>query len=86
MNSGVISYADARLPSSLSLIALSDIIKGKSNKTNKIYRRAVSGSQCGSVPGVKTFLSHNYYEGTISFLPAEDDVGTPRDELQCRSG
>ncbi|CAI5635742.1 unnamed protein product [Oreochromis niloticus] len=36
--------------------------------------------------GVKTFLSHNYYEGTVSFLPAEDDVGNPRDKLQCRSG
>uniref|UniRef100_A0A3Q4N961 Ceramide kinase n=1 Tax=Neolamprologus brichardi TaxID=32507 RepID=A0A3Q4N961_NEOBR len=32
--------------------------------------------------GVKTFLSHNYYEGTVSFLPAEDDVGNPRDKLQ----
>lgn len=39
-----------------------------------------------SFPGVKTFLSHNYYEGTVSFLPAEDDVGNPRDKLQCRSG
>ncbi|XP_022605554.1 ceramide kinase isoform X2 [Seriola dumerili] len=36
--------------------------------------------------GVKTFLSHNYYEGTVSFLPAEDDMGNPRDKLQCRSG
>uniref|UniRef100_A0A8C4EQ49 Ceramide kinase n=1 Tax=Dicentrarchus labrax TaxID=13489 RepID=A0A8C4EQ49_DICLA len=36
--------------------------------------------------GVKTFLSHNYYEGTISFLPAENNMGTPRDKLQCRSG
>nr|XP_020457180.1 ceramide kinase [Monopterus albus] len=36
--------------------------------------------------GLKTFLSHNYYEGTISFLPAEDAVGSPRDKLQCRSG
>ncbi|XP_073336894.1 ceramide kinase [Pagrus major] len=36
--------------------------------------------------GVKTFLSHNYYEGTISFLPAENNTGTPRDKLQCRSG
>uniref|UniRef100_A0AAX7SKM3 DAGKc domain-containing protein n=1 Tax=Astatotilapia calliptera TaxID=8154 RepID=A0AAX7SKM3_ASTCA len=35
--------------------------------------------------GVKTFLSHNYYEGTVTFLPAEDDVGNPRDKLQCRS-
>ncbi|KAM6895777.1 ceramide kinase [Xenentodon cancila] len=36
--------------------------------------------------GVKTFLSHNHYEGTVSFLPAEDSVGHPRDKLQCRSG
>ncbi|KAI3366857.1 hypothetical protein L3Q82_009508, partial [Scortum barcoo] len=36
--------------------------------------------------GVKTFLSHNYYEGSISFLPAENNMGTPRDKLQCRSG
>ncbi|CAN9508287.1 unnamed protein product [Ophioblennius macclurei] len=36
--------------------------------------------------GVKTFLSHNYYEGTVSFLPAEDNMGNPRDKLQCRSG
>ncbi|XP_031721545.1 ceramide kinase [Anarrhichthys ocellatus] len=36
--------------------------------------------------GVKTFLSHNYYEGTISFLPAENNMGDPRDKLQCRSG
>ncbi|KAM9327512.1 ceramide kinase [Pholidichthys leucotaenia] len=36
--------------------------------------------------GVKTFLSHNYYEGTVSFLPAEDNMGNPRDKLQCRAG
>ncbi|KAM4523927.1 ceramide kinase [Fundulus diaphanus] len=36
--------------------------------------------------GFKTFLSHNHYEGTVSFLPAEDNVGHPRDKLQCRSG
>lgn len=38
------------------------------------------------ISGVKTFLSHRYYEGTISFLPAEGTVGTPRDKMQCRSG
>lgn len=38
------------------------------------------------VPGVKTFLSHNYYEGTVSFLPADNNMGNPRDKLQCRSG
>ncbi|XP_061570574.1 ceramide kinase [Cololabis saira] len=36
--------------------------------------------------GAKTFLLHNRYEGTVSFLPAEDGVGHPRDKLQCRSG
>ncbi|KAK7896168.1 hypothetical protein WMY93_021493 [Mugilogobius chulae] len=36
--------------------------------------------------GVKMFLNHNYYEGTVSFLPAEDDMSSPRDKLQCRSG
>lgn len=35
--------------------------------------------------GVKTFLNHKHYEGTISFLPAENK-GTPRDRLRCRSG
>ncbi|XP_027007256.2 ceramide kinase isoform X1 [Tachysurus fulvidraco] len=38
------------------------------------------------ISGVKTFLSHRYYEGTITFLPADENVGTPRDKLQCRSG
>ncbi|XP_053718429.1 ceramide kinase isoform X2 [Synchiropus splendidus] len=36
--------------------------------------------------GVKTFLSLNNYEGTVSFLPAEDDKGNPRDEHRCRAG
>lgn len=36
--------------------------------------------------GFKTFLSLNHYGGTVSFLPAEDNVGNPRDKLQCRSG
>ncbi|XP_068611575.1 ceramide kinase [Brachionichthys hirsutus] len=36
--------------------------------------------------GAKTFLDHNYYEGAVSFLPAENNVGTPRDKLLCRSG
>ncbi|KAA0721185.1 Ceramide kinase [Triplophysa tibetana] len=38
------------------------------------------------ISGVKTFLSHRYYEGTVSFLPAEGNSGTPRDKFQCRSG
>lgn len=36
--------------------------------------------------GVKTFLNHNDYEGTVSFLPAEENISSPRDKLQCRSG
>uniref|UniRef100_A0A3Q3VTA2 DAGKc domain-containing protein n=1 Tax=Mola mola TaxID=94237 RepID=A0A3Q3VTA2_MOLML len=36
--------------------------------------------------GVKMFLSHHYYEGTVSYLPASDIVGTPRDAARCRSG
>uniref|UniRef100_A0A8B9HGB3 Ceramide kinase C-terminal domain-containing protein n=1 Tax=Astyanax mexicanus TaxID=7994 RepID=A0A8B9HGB3_ASTMX len=36
------------------------------------------------ISGVKTFLSHRYYEGTISFLPADGTVSTPRDKIQCR--
>lgn len=36
--------------------------------------------------GVKTFLNHNHYEGTVSFLPAEENMSNPRDKLQCRSG
>uniref|UniRef100_A0A3B5M8N1 DAGKc domain-containing protein n=1 Tax=Xiphophorus couchianus TaxID=32473 RepID=A0A3B5M8N1_9TELE len=31
--------------------------------------------------GFKTFLSHNHYGGTVSFLPADDNVGHPRDKL-----
>lgn len=38
------------------------------------------------ISGIKTFLSHRYYEGTVSFLPAEGNLGTPRDKIQCRSG
>uniref|UniRef100_A0A672N0V3 Ceramide kinase n=1 Tax=Sinocyclocheilus grahami TaxID=75366 RepID=A0A672N0V3_SINGR len=34
------------------------------------------------ISGVKTFLSHRYYEGTVSFLPAEGNLGTPRDKMQ----
>ncbi|XP_061814929.1 ceramide kinase isoform X5 [Nerophis lumbriciformis] len=39
-----------------------------------------------NLSGVKTFLTHNYYEGTVSFVPAEDDMGSPRDKEPCRSG
>ncbi|KAM6973596.1 ceramide kinase-like [Aplochiton taeniatus] len=36
--------------------------------------------------GFKTFLTHNYYEGTVSYLPATDVLGTPRDRTKCRAG
>uniref|UniRef100_A0A7N6AL69 DAGKc domain-containing protein n=1 Tax=Anabas testudineus TaxID=64144 RepID=A0A7N6AL69_ANATE len=36
--------------------------------------------------GVKMFLTHHYYEGTVSYLPARGIVGTPRDATRCRSG
>ncbi|XP_044279380.1 ceramide kinase isoform X2 [Varanus komodoensis] len=36
--------------------------------------------------GIKTFLSHHYYEGTISFLLASHTVGSPRDKKYCRTG
>nr|KAF6494173.1 ceramide kinase [Rousettus aegyptiacus] len=36
--------------------------------------------------GLKTFLSHHYYEGTASFLPAQHTVGSPRDGKPCRAG
>ncbi|CAL8360326.1 unnamed protein product [Lota lota] len=38
------------------------------------------------VSGVKKFLSHQYYEGTVSYLPASDVLGTPRDRAPCRTG
>ncbi|KAM9672262.1 ceramide kinase isoform 2-T2 [Trichechus inunguis] len=36
--------------------------------------------------GLKTFLCHHYYEGTVSFLPAQHTVGSPRDRKPCRAG
>ncbi|KAK2842734.1 hypothetical protein Q5P01_012934 [Channa striata] len=36
--------------------------------------------------GVKMFLTHHYYEGTVSYLPARGILGTPRDAARCRSG
>ncbi|XP_007954431.2 ceramide kinase [Orycteropus afer afer] len=36
--------------------------------------------------GFKTFLSHHYYEGTVSFLLAQHTVGSPRDRKPCRAG
>uniref|UniRef100_A0ABK0LDE2 Ceramide kinase n=1 Tax=Rattus norvegicus TaxID=10116 RepID=A0ABK0LDE2_RAT len=36
--------------------------------------------------GLKAFLSHQYYEGTVSFLPAQHTVGSPRDQKPCRAG
>ncbi|KAJ7997636.1 hypothetical protein DPEC_G00214190 [Dallia pectoralis] len=36
--------------------------------------------------GFKTFLTHHYYEGTVSFQQATDTLGTPRDKTPCRAG
>ncbi|XP_072242586.1 ceramide kinase-like [Leuresthes tenuis] len=36
--------------------------------------------------GLKMFLTHHYYEGTVSYLPARGIMGTPRDAAKCRSG
>ncbi|XP_020308174.2 ceramide kinase isoform X1 [Oncorhynchus kisutch] len=36
--------------------------------------------------GLKTFLTHQYYEGTVAFLPAEDNLGNPRDKIKCMTG
>ncbi|XP_014438059.1 ceramide kinase [Tupaia chinensis] len=36
--------------------------------------------------GLKNFLSHHCYEGTVSFLPAQHTVGSPRDGKPCRAG
>lgn len=36
--------------------------------------------------GFKAFLSHRYYEGTVSFQPAKWAVGSPRDKVYCTSG
>ncbi|XP_071765884.2 ceramide kinase-like isoform X2 [Centroberyx gerrardi] len=36
--------------------------------------------------GLKTFLTHHYYEGTVSYLPARGVLGTPRDRTKCRAG
>uniref|UniRef100_A0A493TEI9 Ceramide kinase n=2 Tax=Anas TaxID=8835 RepID=A0A493TEI9_ANAPP len=38
------------------------------------------------IVGFKTFLSHHYYEGTISFQPAKHTLGSPRDKDSCRTG
>ncbi|XP_057693578.1 ceramide kinase-like [Corythoichthys intestinalis] len=36
--------------------------------------------------GLKMFLTHHHYEGTVSYLPASSSVGAPRDTSRCRSG
>nr|XP_056702460.1 ceramide kinase [Euleptes europaea] len=35
--------------------------------------------------GFKNFLSHHYYEGTVSFLPATHTVGSPKDGRICKT-
>ncbi|XP_069766072.1 ceramide kinase isoform X2 [Narcine bancroftii] len=36
--------------------------------------------------GVKAFLTHQCYEGTISYLPATGTLGSPRDQKPCTAG
>ncbi|XP_061532983.1 ceramide kinase-like [Phycodurus eques] len=36
--------------------------------------------------GLKMFLTHHHYEGTVSYLPAAGVAGAPRDAARCRSG
>ncbi|KAG8439884.1 hypothetical protein GDO86_005883 [Hymenochirus boettgeri] len=36
--------------------------------------------------GFKTFLTHHWYEGTVSFQPAKWVIGSPRDNKPCTSG
>ncbi|XP_077423728.1 ceramide kinase-like isoform X2 [Vanacampus margaritifer] len=36
--------------------------------------------------GLKMFLTHHHYEGTVSYLPAGGGAGAPRDASRCRSG
>uniref|UniRef100_A0A3P9MXN8 Ceramide kinase n=2 Tax=Poecilia reticulata TaxID=8081 RepID=A0A3P9MXN8_POERE len=38
------------------------------------------------ISGLKMFLTHHYYEGTVSYLPARGIIGTPRDAGRCRYG
>ncbi|XP_030621216.1 ceramide kinase-like [Chanos chanos] len=38
------------------------------------------------ISGFKTFLTHHHYEGTVSFLPATNILGTPRDKTRCTAG
>ncbi|XP_077452057.1 ceramide kinase-like [Stigmatopora argus] len=39
-----------------------------------------------NLAGLKMFLTHHHYEGTVSYLPAGSSVGAPRDTSRCRSG
>lgn len=50
--------------------------------------RLTAPSPLPSAPssGLKTFFSHHCYEGTVSFLPAQHTVGSPRDRKPCRAG
>ncbi|KAL0962782.1 hypothetical protein UPYG_G00345370, partial [Umbra pygmaea] len=35
--------------------------------------------------GIKTFLSHQYYEGTVSFVPDKENLVFPRVKIGCRT-
>ncbi|XP_048876175.1 ceramide kinase-like isoform X1 [Brienomyrus brachyistius] len=49
-------------------------------------RKRWMGPSRYDISGVKTFLTHNYYEGTVSFLPAQSTLGSPRDKTRCSAG
>ncbi|XP_056271635.1 ceramide kinase-like [Pseudoliparis swirei] len=49
-------------------------------------RKRWMGPSRYDLSGVKMFLTHHYYEGTLSYLPATGIMGTPRDAAKCRSG
>ncbi|KAG7522691.1 ceramide kinase-like [Solea senegalensis] len=49
-------------------------------------RKRWMGPSRYDVSGVKMFLAHRSYEGTVSYLPARDVKGTPRDVTRCLSG
>ncbi|KAJ8249890.1 hypothetical protein COCON_G00231060 [Conger conger] len=77
-----IRHADALLRYSVSLLGYGfygDVLTDSE-------RRRWMGPVRYDVSGLKTFLAHNYYEGTVSFLPATDVAGSPRDKTTCRAG
>lgn len=82
MDVSSVHHAGALLRYSVSLLGYGfygDIIKdSESKRWMGLIRYDFSG--------LKTFLSHHCYEGTVSFLPAQHTVGSPRDGKPCRAG